>query len=224
MGFGAYVFGYDGTTFNTQDIGLGSEASSQAFRFLRDMYWTQMPQMPEAAIDRANMAGVIEGMQEAGQLAMTINGPWRINPLQSAGIDYGVAVLPTLPNGQPMSPFVGVQSMLVNAYSEQQGAALDLANFLAGTDSQAAYFQSDRKVPARVSAQQVESVASDPWVATWAEQAEVGTPMPNIAQMTDVWTPWAGYMDAIVAGNASDDEIPGYLEELVATISEAANG
>ena len=79
------------------------------------------------------------------------------------------------PNGQPMSPFVGVQSMLVNAYSEQQPAAVDLVNFLAGTDSQAAYFQSDRKVPARLSAQQAESVASDPWVATWAEQARVGT-------------------------------------------------
>ncbi len=218
QGFGSYVFAYQDGTFNTADIGLNNAGAVEAAKFLRDMFWLDMPDMPEAAIDRANMAPVQEGMMEAGQLGMTISGPWRETPLTSAGIDYGVAVLPTLPNGQPMKPFVGCQAMLVNAYSQKQEAALDFVNFLTGTDSAVEIFAADRKVPARSSALQSEAIASNPWVGTWAEQALVGLPMPNIAQMTNVWEPWAGIMDAIIPPNTPDDQIQGFLDQLVEQI------
>lgn len=224
QGFGSYVFAYQDGTFNTADIGLNNAGAVEASKFLRDMFWLDMPDMPDVAIDRANMAPVQEGMMEAGQLGMTISGPWRETPLTAAGIDYAVAVLPTLPNGQPMKPFVGCQAMLVNAYSEKQEAALDFVNFLAGTDSAVALFQADRKVPARNSALQSPDVASNPWVTTWAEQASVGLPMPNIAQMSNVWTPWAGIMDAIIVPNTPDDQIQPFLDELVATLTEVVQG
>ena len=220
QGFGSYVFAYQDGTFNTQDIGLNNAGAVEASKFLRDMYWTDMPDMPDVAIDRANMAPVQEGMMEAGQLGMTISGPWRETPLAAAGINYGIAVLPSLPNGQPMKPFVGCQAMLVNAYSKQQEAALDFVNYLAGTDSAVAIFQADRKVPARNSALQDPNVAANPWVTTWAQQASVGLPMPNIAQMADVWTPWAGIMDAIIVPNTPDDQIQGFLDQLVQQIQE----
>ena len=221
QGFGSYVFAYQDGTFNTADIGLNNAGALEASKFLRDMFWLDMPDMPDAAIDRANMASVQEGMMEAGQLGMTISGPWRETPLTAAGIPYAVAVLPTLPNGQPMKPFVGCQAMLVNAYSEKQAAALDFVNYLSGTDSAVALFQADRKVPARNSALADPGVAANPWVTTWAQQASVGQPMPNIAQMNNVWTPWAGIMDAIIVPNTPDDQIQGFLDDLVATLTEA---
>ncbi len=224
LGFGSYIFGYPNQTWDTNDIGLNNPGGVEAARFLRDMYWLDMPDMPDVVIDRANMHGVIEGMTEAGQVAMTINGPWRINPLATAGVNYGVALLPTLPNGQPMKPFVGVQSMLVSAYSEKQEAALDFINFMSGTDSLAAVFAADRKVPARISAQQVESVASDPWIETWARQAELGQPMPNVPAMSRVFTLWGGIMDAIIPTNAPDDQIQGFLDQLVEQIREETAG
>jgi maltose-binding protein MalE len=220
MGFGSYIFAYENGIFNTEDIGLNNSGGVEAARFLRDMYWQQQPEMPDAAIDRANMHGVQEGMMEAGQLAMTINGPWREGPLSQAGINYSVAVLPTLPNGNPMKPFVGVQAMLASAYSEKQEAALDFINFLGGTDSSVAIFEADRKVPARLSALQAEAVASNPHVATWAEQITYGEPMPNIAAMSQVWTPWGGAMDAIIPTNAPDDQIQSLLDDAVEQIRE----
>lgn len=160
-------------------------------------------------------------MMEAGQLGMTISGPWRETQLTAAGIPYAVAVLPTLPNGQPMKPFVGCQAMLVNAYGQQQAAALDFVNFLSGTDSAVTIFQADRKVPARNSALSDPTVAANSWVTTWAQQASVGQPMPNIAQMASVWEPWAGIMDAIIVPNTPDDQIQGFLDQLVAAVTEA---
>jgi maltose-binding protein MalE len=124
-GFGSYVFQYEAGVFNTEDIGLNNAGGVEASKFLRDMFHTQQPPMPAVAIDRTNQHLVQEGMMEAGQLAMTINGPWREAPLTTAGINYGVAKLPTLPNGQPMKPFLGVQVWGANAYSEKGEAALD---------------------------------------------------------------------------------------------------
>ena len=221
LGFGSYIFPYENGVFITEDIGLDNPSGVQAATFLRDAYHQQQPPMPEAVIDRTNMHGVIEGMMESGQLAMTINGPWRENPLQQAGINYAVALLPSLPNGEPMQPFVGIQANLVSAFSEKQEAALDFINYLSGTDSVVELFKADQKVPARLSAQQSDVVSEDPNQPVWAAQLDFGKPMPNIAAMGQVWTPWGAAMDAIVPPNASDEEAQQYLSDAVEQIREA---
>lgn len=220
-GFGSYIFAYENGVFNTEDIGINNAGGVEAAKFLRDMYHQAQPPMPEAAIDRANMHGFQEGLMESGQLAMTINGPWRELNLRAAGINFGVATLPTLPNGEPMRPFVGVQAMVASAYGENQEAALDFIAFATGTNSAVQLFQAEPKPPARISAQQSETVQANPNTAVWAEQATLGIAMPNIAAMGSVWTPWGAAMDAIVAANAPDDQIQGLLDDAVAQIREA---
>ena len=169
-GLGGYIFKYADGVFNTEDIGLNSPGGVEATKFLRDMYHKKQPPMPEVAIDRANMGKAQEGMMEAGQIAMTISGPWRETNLKAAGINFGVAKLPTLPNGQPMKPFYGAQVVLANAYGKQLEAALDFIGYLSGTDSAAELFKSENKVPARVSTQQSETVKASTTTAAWSEQ------------------------------------------------------
>jgi arabinogalactan oligomer/maltooligosaccharide transport system substrate-binding protein len=221
MGFGSYIFEHDATGFDTENIGLNNPSGVEAAKFLRDMYHDQNPPMPEVAIDRANMHTVQEGMMEAGQLAMTINGPWREAPLTEAGINYGVAILPTLPNGEAMRPFVGVQAFLANAFSEQQEAALDFLRFATSTESVVELYKGFIKVPVRQSALQDPSLQENAHLAIWAEQASMGEAMPNIPAMGQVWTPWGAAMDAIIPPNAPDDEVQQYLDDAVAQIREA---
>lgn len=221
LGFGSYIFPYENGVFNTDDIGLDNPSGVQAATFLRDAYNEQQPPMPDAVIDRTNMHGVIEGMMESSQLAMTINGPWRENPLQQAGINYGVAILPSLPTGDPMVPFVGIQANVVSAFSKNQEAALDFISFMSGTDSVVEFFKSQQKVPARVSAQQSEVVSQNENQAVWTEQLDYGKPMPNVAAMGEVWTPWGAAMDAIIPPNASDEETQQYLSDAVEQIRQA---
>ncbi|VFS40993.1 Cyclodextrin-binding protein precursor [Serratia liquefaciens] len=45
-----------------------------------------------------------------------INGPWAFQPYEAAGINYGVAPLPTLPDGKPMSSFLGVKGYVVSTW------------------------------------------------------------------------------------------------------------
>lgn len=219
--FGGYVFAYNNGTFDTSDVGLANDGAVAAHEFARDMYWKKMPEMPDVAIDRANMGPAQDGMMESGQLFMTLGGPWRESPLKAAGINYGVSIMPTLPNGQPLKPFVGVQAFVASAYSKNQEAALDFLNFMSGTDSAIAYYQADHKAPARASALAAPSVASDPWVNTWVQQATIGVPMPNISVMSAVWQPWAGAVDAIIPPNSSDDDTKKYLDQAVQAINDA---
>ena len=221
QGFGSYIFKYENGQFDTEDIGLNKPEGVAAAKFLRDMYNQQQPPLPEVAIDRTNMHGVQEGMMEEGQLAMTINGPWREPPLQAAGINYGVAKLPTLPNGQPMRPFLGFQFMLASAFSENQEAALDFVNFIASTNQVVELSKGWKKVPVRQSALDNEALKADPNVAVWVEQAADGIPMPNIPAMGQVWVPWGAAMDAIIPPNAPDDEIQGLLDNAVEQIQAA---
>lgn len=220
MGFGGYIFKYDNGKFNTDDIGLNNDASIQAAKFLRDMYHSKQPALPDVAIDRANMHTMQEGMMEAGKLAMTINGPWRENPLKKAGIDYGVAKLPALPNGKPMVPFLGVQAFAANAFSKNKEAALDFLSFATCSANVAELFKSFNKAPVRKSAAAV-AAQVNPNMETWTAQAADGVPMPNIPAMSNVWKPWGDAMDAIIPGNAPDDQIKGLLDNAVAQIKTA---
>ncbi|MES4785056.1 MAG: hypothetical protein C4294_03740, partial [Nitrospiraceae bacterium] len=83
-------------------------------------------------------------------------------PLQQAGINYAVAKLPTLPNGNPMKPFLGIQALVVNAFSKKAEAALDFLFFTTSTPSVEELFKGFSKLPVRKSAQQLDIVKANP--------------------------------------------------------------
>ncbi len=181
------------------------------------MFHQQQPPMPEAVIDRANMGPVIDGMFEAGQLGMTIAGPWREPPVTAAGVPYGVATLPTLPNGQPMTPFLGIQAVSANAYGQQIEASLDFINFMGSSNGVELMIEGFNRAPARQSAVPA-AISINPTLETWAAQAQLANPMPNIPAMGQVWTPWGDTMDAIIPNNLPDEEVKPLLDQMVETI------
>lgn len=220
FGFGSYIFRYENGTFDTSDIGLNNEGGIEAAKFLRDMYHNQTPPMPEAILDAANAGSFIDGQFEAGLIAMTIAGPWREPPVTAAGIPYDVATLPTLPNGQPMTPFVGYQAMCANAYSPNLAAGQDLINFMGSAEGISLMVAGFNKAPVRESVIPA-AVEINPNFETWAAQAEIGNPMPNIPAMSQVWTPWGDAMTGIVTNNVSDEEVQALMDQAVQQIEAA---
>lgn len=216
-GFDSFVFAYENGAFDIANIGLNNAGGVETARFLRDMYHTQQPAMPEAVLDSTNAGGFIDGLMESQQLAMTIAGPWREPPLTDAGINYSVVTLPTLPNGNPMIPFVGFQALVVNAYGQQLEAATDFVNYLASTEGVNLMIEGFNKAPVRTSAADT-AVALNPNFEQWVAQADVGVPMPNIPAMNEVWTPWGDAMIAIVTENASDEDVQMLMDQAVEQI------
>ena len=44
-------------------------------------------------LDQVNSGQFLDGLQESGNLPMTIAGPWREPPMQASGIPYGITPL-----------------------------------------------------------------------------------------------------------------------------------
>ncbi|MCA9832837.1 MAG: extracellular solute-binding protein [Thermomicrobiales bacterium] len=216
-GFGSYIFKNNDGTLDYDDIGLNNEGGVEAAKFVRDMVANQVPPIPEDVLDQPNAGGFLDGIEDAGLLGMRINGPWREPGLQTAGVNYGVAKLPTLPNGNPLQPFSGIQVMEMNAFGEQQDAAKDLINYFGSSEAVAILVAGFNKPPVHMSLRDA-AVEVNPNLAVVMDQVVDAVPMPNIPQMAQVWTPWGDAVLGIVSGNVSDDEVQSMLDTAVEQI------
>jgi maltose-binding protein MalE len=214
--FGGYIFASQDGTLNTDDIGLNNDGSVEAAKFIRDIYWKKAPPQPEAVLDQANAGQFLNGLQESGNLVMTIDGPWREPTLQAAGIQYGITPLMTV-NGKQLQPFVGFQAFEVNAYGKSLDASVDLVSFIGSTDGVKLMIEGFGKPPVRDSLRDY-AIGVNPNLGIWMDAAGQGVPMPNIPQMAEVWQPWGDAMVGIVTNNVGDDEVQGLLDAAVEQI------
>ncbi len=195
--FGGYIFGVDEEgKLNPCDIGLDSEGAVKGAKVLDALF--------EEGILAAGMSWDIwTGLFTEGRIAAAITGPWFVGQAKSAGIDIGVAPIPpfccqvygAMCCFYP-KPFVGVQGVMVSAFSPNLPLVEDfLFNYFATKEAQLKMYERDPRIPAFIPA--YEAVADDPILRGFAESISNGVPMPNIPEMASVWGAWSDAMAAI---------------------------
>ena len=133
-----------------------------------------------------------------------MNGPWAFQAMEKNGIDYGVAPMPKLPNGQPMKTFVGVKGWHVTSFSKQNDLATKFTEWVTNEENAKIRFEKTKEIPP------VKSVMEDPIIKdnevakAVATQSENGIPMPNIPEMQEVWKPAGDALQLVV----TDKEAP----------------
>jgi arabinogalactan oligomer/maltooligosaccharide transport system substrate-binding protein len=188
--YGGYVFGTKNGKFDTTDIGLANAGSVQAVTFLKSLTSIVPPTTDYNAAD-SNFS--------AGKAAMTINGPWALDAYQKAlGSNLGAAPIPWL-NGKAGAPFIGVRVWEVNNFSKNKAAAWDLAKYLS-MNGQAISGNFEGRLPAFKS---VSGWTASPIQIAAAKAFSIGVPMPNIPEMSTVWTPINNAITLAVQGKAS---------------------
>ncbi|WP_293731023.1 maltose/maltodextrin ABC transporter substrate-binding protein MalE [uncultured Actinobacillus sp.] len=176
---GGYAFKFANGKYDVNDIGVNNEGSTKALQFVVDMVKNKNI---SADMDYA----IAEASFNKGQTALTINGPWSWGNIEKSGIDYGVAVLPTL-NGQASKPFVGVLSAGINSASPNKDLAKEfLENYLLTNEGLDAV-NKDKPLGAVALKSYQEVLAKDSRIAATMENAQKGEIMPNIPQMTAFW-------------------------------------
>ena len=136
-----------------------------------------------------------------GNTAFLVSGPWAIQQVTEAGIDYEITSLPDFEDGGETSPFLGVQGFYVSAESKNpQIAQTFVQEYVSRPDVQVSLFEAGDRPPALVEAYEQVS-ADNPDIEAWGQAAEGGTPMPNIPQMNAVWGPLGKATADIVNGN-----------------------
>lgn len=180
-GMGGYIFKDVNGTLNPSDIGLDGPGAIKAFTLLRKMDATYHWMTPSTTgnISVANF--------ESGKLGMILDGPWDISKMQAAKIDLGVTRIPSLPNGHPATPFLGVMTAAVNARGHNVPAAQSLAKYMANA-GQMGYFRVNADLPSLLRLQRAKAVQDNKFDAGFISALKYAYPMPNIPQMASVWS------------------------------------
>jgi arabinogalactan oligomer / maltooligosaccharide transport system substrate-binding protein len=178
-GLGGYIFGLNRAgNLDPSDIGVANPT------FLKNAH----------LIDKWNKEGLISSKVDSsaaqnaflkGQAAFWITGPWNSDTLKKSGLSFKVIQMPAI--AKPSVPFLGVQGFMVTKFATAHGvdsAAKDLVtNFIAQASSQTVLAAANGRPPANIRAK-----SSDPVLAQFSKASKGGVPMPNIPQMSSVWS------------------------------------
>ncbi|MGC8963645.1 MAG: sugar ABC transporter substrate-binding protein [Candidatus Bipolaricaulaceae bacterium] len=186
---GGYIFGYDKEgKLNPCDVGLDSPGAIAGAEILQSLF-------KEGLIPAGLDWDTWTSLFTEGRIAMVITGPWFVGRAKAAGIDIGVGPIPPI-QGKAPKPFVGVQGVMVSAFSPNLPLVFDfLFNYFATKETMLALYAKDPRIPAFLPA--YDEVKADPILKGFAESISNGVPMPNIPQMSAVWGAWYDAMALI---------------------------
>ena len=147
---------------------------------------------------------LITSLFNGGKAAMVFSGPWFLGEI-AKGVDYGLAPLPTIDEagGKPMRPWMTVEGVYVAAPSKNKDAAYDFAKYLTDTPQAKIMAVEGRQTPANKVVYSDPAVAGDAILSAFRKQVEVAVPMPNLPEMTMVWSPATTAMNTIVKKSAT---------------------
>lgn len=205
-GNGGYVFGDNGT--NPKDIGLANEGSIKGIEYAKTWY----AKWPKGMQDTKGASNLIQTQFQDGKTAAIIEGPWKAQSFKDAKVNYGVATIPTLPNGKNYEAFGGGKAWVIPAGAKNMEGAQKFVDFLTSTDQQKAFYDETNEVPANTEAREYAVSKNDELTTAVVKQFESAQPVPNISEMSAVWEPAATMLFDAVSGKkepkaAADDAV-----------------
>jgi arabinogalactan oligomer/maltooligosaccharide transport system substrate-binding protein len=147
---------------------------------------------------------LITALFNEGKAAMIFNGPWFLGEI-SKDVKYGLALLPRLTEngGAPLRPWMTVEGVYVSARSANKEAAYDFARYITDVAAGKTMAIDGRQSPANKAVYSDPQVAADPVLKAFKQQVDVAVPMPNLPEMTMVWSPATTMMNAVTKHGAT---------------------
>ena len=205
-GNGAYVFGDNGK--NPKDIGLANDGAIKGIEYAKTWY----DKWPKGMQDGTAAGNLIQTSFQEGKTAAIIDGPWKAQAFKDAKVNYGVATIPTLPNGKEYSAFGGGKAWIIPSSTKNLEGAQKFVDFLVSTEQQKAFYDATNEIPANTEARAYAEGKNDELTTAVIKQFKNAQPMPNIPQMSAVWEPAANMLFDAVSGKkdaktAADDAV-----------------
>ncbi len=216
-GYGGYVFKQTDSGLDTEDIGFATVGGVQGAELLVRF-------RTEGIIPEGTDYGVSDGLFKEQKVAAIINGPWAFAEYKKAGVNYGIAPLPKLSNGQYPTTFIGVKGYYISAFSENKDAALQFIKWLTTKEMAYKHYQINAIIPTNEEVIAMPEFQENKDFLAFATQASRGVPMPNVPEMGQVWDPMANAITIMLNGEA-DPELAMELavEQILENIWEMKN-
>ena len=193
-GNGGYVFGQNGK--DAKDIGLANDGSIAGINYAKSWY----EKWPKGMQDSTAAGNLIQTQFQEGKTAAIIDGPWKAQAFKDAKVNYGVATIPTLPNGKDYAAFGGGKAWIIPSSTKNLEAAQKFVDFLVSTEQQKAFYDKTNEIPANTEARSYAEGKNDELTTAVIKQFKNAQPMPNISQMSAVWDPAKTMLFEAVSG------------------------
>ncbi|MFS0784301.1 extracellular solute-binding protein [Bacillus sp. 1P06AnD] len=211
-GFGGYVFGKDGT--DPKDVGLANKGSIEGLEYAAKWYkehWPKGMQDVKSAPDFVNKMFIDK------KAASIIGGPWSAAQFKESKVNYGVAEIPTLPNGKKYTPFAGGKAWVVSAYTKHSDLAQKWIDYVANADNSYKFYQATNEIPINKEAQDKVKQDNNELANAVISTYQVAPPMPNIPEMSEIWAVGGTLMSDVNAGKKDPKQV---AKAAVKTINE----
>jgi maltose-binding protein MalE len=186
-GLGGYVFGTNPSgSVNVNNVGIYNKTFAAN----------------AGLIDQWNKTGLINSKVDygiaktaftTGKAPFWITGPWELDAIKALPFKYRVTTVPPIVNGLKTVPFLGAQGMMVTKYAAEHGVQVGanalVTQLMATPSFQAKLAAADGRTPANLAAAKA---VSDPVLKAFGAAGVGGIPMPNVPQMSSVWTSLGG--------------------------------
>lgn len=212
-GHGGYVFGENGT--DPTDVGLNNEGALDAYAYAKSWFQGVWPQ---GMLDITGSGDLISKMFIEGKAAAIIDGPWQAQAYTDAGVNFGVAQIPTFSNGSAYQAFGGGKAWVISNYTENPELAQKWLDYVTNEENQYTFYQMTQEVPANNAARATASAENKELVTAVIAQYADAQPMPNIPEMGEVWPGAQNLMFDIGSGTK---EIKAAADEAVQLITES---
>lgn len=182
--YDGYIFGKNNT--DSKDIGLNNQGGVEGITYMTDWFKNVWPKGMQSTTSNENF---ITDQFTKGKSAVIIDGPWMAAQYKKSKINFGVASIPTLPNGKEYQAFGGGKAWVVSNYSKNKSMSQKFAAYLANDNNQQKFYKATQEVPANENARaEVIKNKDDQLTQAVVEQFKSADPMPNLPEMAEVWT------------------------------------
>lgn len=209
---GGYVFGSDNT--DTSDIGLNNEGAVTAAEYIATLYNSGVTHWDLMKDDTVAYDIMGEAFKN-GEVKAIIDGPWALAGYAEAGVNYGIAPIPSLTGTGDYSPFVGTKGLGINAYSSNVDAAQEFLKFLATEESATQFYEATLEVNPHTGIT-YEDGSNE---AVILEATAVGTSMPTDPAFGKTWEPMASALKQVAAGEDAQASLDAAVETIAADIA-----
>ena len=209
-GFGGSIVSEDGTPFPEP------EAVKEALRYHLKFVGLMPGETEYSTVNTLFLEGKADS---------TIGGPWMVPSARDAGIELGIAPMPTVDEtGMALAPYSGVQGVQVLKYAAENKTEAVKAVLAALCSPQIGIdlALASGCAPANAACYDDAQVADDELVQAMRTTAEIAVPMPNIPEMDVMWTVVSNLLtDVNLSGadvDAAFDEALAESEGLIANM------
>lgn len=208
-GFGGYIIDQDANP------GLNIQATKDAISYNKKF----------AELQADGDYNTVTALFNEGHAAAIIGGPWLVSGIKEAGIDLGIKSLCdfTLPNGDVMTPYSGVQCLGVLKYAAEnkKDAITKVLEVLAEPEVGITLAKEFNCAPANGRAYDDADVAANEMIFAMEQSAQKAVPMSNIPEMGVMWGPAEALLAAVnKSGEDIDAAADRYQEEALQAIAD----